>query len=145
MLLESVLDHTFACSHLLSVKPACVCDPIQRTSQGDPSLTIIITFHVASLKGNPTVHNVDGDYAYDRKSGVMEWTVGKVGEDNAEGNIEMSLQSGSADDFFPVSVNFSSSKTYAGIAIDSVERVGDGAAVEFTSVTCFGVESYDYV
>ena len=97
------------------------------------------------VTGNPTVHNVDGDYSYDRKSGMMEWTVGTINEDNAEGNIEMSLQSGSADEFFPVSVNFSSSKTYAGISIDNVERVGDGAAVDFTSVTSFAVESYEYV
>jgi len=110
----------------------------------DTSLTLTDVTIIIPMPGSPTIHNVDGDYDYDKRDGILEWTVGKIDGDNAEGNIELSVSSSSNDEFFPVSVNFSSPGTYAGLIIDGVETV-DGAAVDYTSEVNFLVDSYEYV
>ena len=79
-----------------------------------------------------------------RRDGVLEWSIPLLNAENAEGNIELSVSGGSNDEFFPVSVNFNSTGTYAGLKIEGVETA-DGANVDYTSEVNFLVDSYDYV
>jgi hypothetical protein len=48
---------------------------------------------------------------------VLEWQLAVVDRDNKEGSMEFSVNGNRADDFFPVEVSFSSTKTYAGISV----------------------------
>jgi len=96
-------------------------------------------------RGAPAVHSVDGDYSHDKRDGVLEWSIDRLTEENAEGSIEFTVRDvASADDFFPVAVSFTSKKTYAGISIDSVE-LADGGDVDFSSEVAFEVAAYEYI
>lgn len=98
------------------------------------------------VPGAPTVNTIDGDYNYERRDGVLEWTLPTIDESNAEGSIEFSVKDGSsANQFFPVTVSFRSKKTFAGIEILGVEQTEGGAEVPFSSEVCLSPDSYEYV
>lgn len=97
------------------------------------------------VPGAPTVHSVDGEYNHDRRDQVLEWTIPEIDSENAEGSMEFTVTDvQSADNFFPVAVDFSSSQTYAGITIDSVE-LDDGSSVEYSSEVSFDPATYEYI
>ena len=94
----------------------------------------------------PVVGSIDGDYHYDRREGTFEWSNAQVSEDNAEGSLEFSVKDvGSADDFFPVTVNFTCKTTFAGISIETVVGLADDEDVTFSQETCLETDSYEYV
>jgi len=107
-------------------------------------LTLTDVVIMIPIPSAPTVNSVDGEYSYEKRDGVLEWQIPEVTGDNAEGSMEFTVQAGSADEFFPVSVNFSSEKTFAGLEIEVVETA-DGDEVDYTSQVAFTVDSYDYV
>ena len=95
------------------------------------------------VPGQPVVNSSDGDTTYHKRDGVLEWTLDIVDSDNAEGSLEFKVDAADNDEFFPVSVNFSSETTWAGFAVEGVEQAG--ADVDYSSEVSFGVDSYEYV
>jgi len=60
--------------------------------------------------GAPTIGEMDGDYHYDARKSVLEWTMTVIDSSNDSGSLEFSIP-GIPDDFFPVNVSFYSTKT----------------------------------
>lgn len=54
---------------------------------------------------------VDGDYQYDARKGVLLWTIDLIDSSNQSGTMEFVVPKAHADDFFPVDVTFSASHT----------------------------------
>jgi len=52
---------------------------------------------------------------------------------------------GNPDDFFPVSVSFTSSKSYSGIQVLDCSQVDGGDPVKFSSTVQFFAEKYEIV
>lgn len=59
---------------------------------------------------------VDGEYHYDHKHSVLEWQLPVIDLSNKSGSMEFSI-AGSPGDFFPVSVTFSSPKSYCNLKV----------------------------
>lgn len=66
--------------------------------------------------GGPVVGEVDGEYHYDHKHSVLEWQLPVVDSSNKSGSMEFSI-AGHPGDFFPVSVSFSSTKSYCNLKV----------------------------
>lgn len=109
----------------------------------DTSLTLTNVTISIPVPGQPVVDSSDGDTTYHKRDGVLEWTLDIVDSDNAEGSLEFKVDAADNDEFFPVSVNFSSETTWAGFAVEGVEQAG--ADVDYSSEVSFGVDSYEYV
>lgn len=98
------------------------------------------------VPSNPVVGSVDGDYNYDRRDGLLEWSNVQISEENDEGSLEFSVKNvSSADDFFPVRVIFNCKSTFAGISITSVKDVDSGDDVTFSQEVCLSADSYEYI
>ena len=54
---------------------------------------------------------VDGDYQYDARKGVLMWTIDLIDSSNQSGTMEFVVPKAQADDFFPVDVTFSANRT----------------------------------
>ena len=69
--------------------------------------------------GGPRVSQCDGDYNYDSRRNLLEWTMPVIDESNATGTVEFSI-AGNEDDFFPVSVSFVSKKSFFDISVSNI-------------------------
>lgn len=68
----------------------------------------------------PIVKNCDGDYSYEKFKNSMFWRISTIDKSNATGTFEFTV-SGSANDFFPVNVQFTSETSYCDIKVNNQE------------------------
>lgn len=66
--------------------------------------------------GGPVVGEVDGEYHYDHKHSVLEWQLPVIDSSNKNGSMEFNI-AGHPGDFFPLSVTFSSPKSYCDLKV----------------------------
>lgn len=105
---------------------------------------VVISIPVPHGVGGPVVGEVDGEYHYDHKHSVLEWQLPVIDTSNKSGSMEFSI-AGHPGDFFPVSVTFSSRKSYCDLKITEVTSVDDEKPVKFSQEVGFFVEKYEIV
>ena len=69
-----------------------------------------------SAVGAPVVSECEGEYHYNNRKNILEWTLPLIDESNKSGSMEFSIN-GHPDDFFPVNVSFVSKKPYCDIEV----------------------------
>ena len=57
-----------------------------------------------------------GEYRFDSKKHILEWRLPVIDSANSNGSMEFSI-SGMESDFFPIKVDFESTKTYSHIEV----------------------------
>lgn len=69
--------------------------------------------------GAPVVGECDGEYHFDSRKSVLQWTLPVIDTNNESGSMEFSI-AGHPDDFFPVNVNFISKKSFCDLQVNSL-------------------------
>ncbi|XP_071806674.1 coatomer subunit delta-like [Asterias amurensis] len=105
---------------------------------------VVITIPVPSGCGAPIVGEIDGNSRYDHRRNVLEWTLPVIDSGNKSGSLEFSI-AGHPDDFFPVTVNFISQKSYCDIQVTDVLGVENEQPIKFSSDVALLVEKYEIV
>jgi len=106
---------------------------------------VTIQIPVPSGVGAPVITTCDGDYKHDSRKNFLEWTLPVIDESNANGSLEFTI-AGNPDDFFPVSVEFhSTKKSFINVAVSNVVEADSGAPVKFSSERALLVERYEVV
>ena len=67
--------------------------------------------------GDPVVKELDGTYHHDRRKHILEWRLPVIDQSTSTGSLEFSIQGGTADDFFPVRVTFTSPVLYCRLQV----------------------------
>ena len=105
---------------------------------------VVITIPIPHGVGAPNVAECEGEYTHDTRKGALLWQHPVIDATNKSGSMEFSV-SGSPDDFFPVTLSFTSTKPYSGIGIlDCVEADSEGP-VKYSSEISFFAEKYEIV
>jgi len=94
--------------------------------------------------GAPSIAECEGDYSHDTRRQQLLWQHTIIDSNNKSGSMEFSC-GGSPDDFFPVTVSFTSSKSYSGIQVLDCAGVDAGEPVKFSSSVQFFAEKYEIV
>lgn len=81
-------------------------------------LSLTHTIHRSGV-GSPVVGEVAGEYKFDSKKHVLEWRLPVIDASNSNGSMEFTI-AGMESDFFPIRVEFISSKTYSQIEVGVV-------------------------
>ncbi|XP_062611322.1 coatomer subunit delta-like [Saccostrea cucullata] len=105
---------------------------------------VTILIPVPSGVGAPVVGECDGEYNFDSRKAVLQWTLPVIDASNESGSMEFSI-AGHPDDFFPVTVNFISKKSYCDLQITEVQNCSDDSPVKFSSEVVFYVDRYEIV
>ena len=89
-------------------------------------------------------HNtqVDGDYKFDSRKGLLLWTIDMIDSANQSGSMEFKVPSVDPDSFFPVEVEFSAAKTMCEIEVEAIEDTQSGAPVKYGIRTILATDSY---
>jgi len=105
---------------------------------------VVISIPIPSGVGAPTVSECEGEYNYDSRKGALLWQHTIIDNSNKSGAMEFSV-AGNPDDFFPVTLSFSSDKTFSGISVLECKEVESEAPVKYSSNTVFYAEKYEIV
>ena len=106
---------------------------------------VVISIPLPALRDPPQVNNVDGDFTYDSRRGVLNWEIQLVDKSNRSGSMEFVVPATNGDNFFPIDVTFTSNATYCDVKVDSVTRTTDGGAVKFFGESKLVCDGYQVV
>jgi len=95
-------------------------------------------------QGNqPVVESNDGNYEFIHKSNTLNWTIQQIDVSNSSGSLEFTVPfSGDSSSFFPINVNFSSTKTYSQLLIESIKNRETNEEVDYSHNVTFTPEEY---
>ncbi|CAL1537188.1 unnamed protein product [Lymnaea stagnalis] len=92
--------------------------------------------------GAPVINECDGEHHFDKKT--LHWRLPFIDSSNKSGSMEFTIK-GHPEDFFPITVSFTSKKSYCDITVNDVQQVDGGATEKFSSEIIFFVEKYEIV
>ena len=103
---------------------------------------IVISIPCPSGVGSPTVGSCDGEYNYEARRNTMEWRIPVIDQDSKQGSMEFTIP-GRQDDFFPVTVSFTSETTFCDLGVTSVVASEEGGrSIPFSNDNHLIVEKY---
>lgn len=101
-----------------------------------------IIIPVPSGCGAPNVNDCDGSYEHDARKNLLIWNLPVIDSSNGTGQLDFSMPS-NEDDFFPVNVEFHSTKTlYTDISVSAVAFVEDNSPARYSTETALLVDKY---
>ncbi|KAH9533560.1 hypothetical protein CY35_18G059000 [Sphagnum magellanicum] len=106
---------------------------------------VIIEIPLPALRDPPTVNQVDGEWRYDSRRSIMEWSIVLIDNTNRNGSMEFVVPGADPSAFFPININFSSNKIFCDLKVGTVMQVQGGNSVKFAKRTQLVVDSYQVV
>lgn len=105
----------------------------------------VITIPLPALRDAPVVNQVDGDWRYDSRKSILEWSILLIDNSNRSGSMEFVVPTSDPSVFFPIDVIFSASKFFCNVKLAGVSDVNNGNYVKHGGQTQLVVESYQVV
>lgn len=102
---------------------------------------VIISIPIPTGSGNPVVTEADGDYFVDSKKRTLEWRLAVIDTKNKNGSMEFNIP-GLPDDFFPISIQFNSDKSFMQFSIHDVITRNTGEKIKFSMENELLVDKY---
>ncbi|XP_024364738.1 coatomer subunit delta-1 [Physcomitrium patens] len=106
---------------------------------------VVIHIPLPAIRDVPTVNQADGEWRYDSRNSLLEWTITLIDNTNRSGSMEFVVPAADPNSFFPIDVKFSSNKTFCDLKVGSVVQTQNGNAVKFGRRTQLLVDSYQVV
>jgi len=92
-----------------------------------------VSVTIPNVKAEPEIADLTGDKEYSRRESQFIWHIGTITQENANGQIDMTIPADiEEDDVFPWEINFLTETLYSGLSISSVSKVEDDEEVEYT-------------
>uniref|UniRef100_A0A1J3FXI9 Coatomer subunit delta n=1 Tax=Noccaea caerulescens TaxID=107243 RepID=A0A1J3FXI9_NOCCA len=108
---------------------------------------VIISVPLPALRDAPNVKQCDGDWRYDSRNSVLEWSILLIDNSNRSGSMEFAVPSVDSSVFFPISVQFAATSTYSGLKVNGMIPLrGDGGATpRFVQRTQLIAQNYQVI
>ncbi|KAK9223362.1 hypothetical protein WN944_011804 [Citrus x changshan-huyou] len=78
---------------------------------------VVISVPLPALREAPSVRQIDGEWRYDSRNSVLEWTILLIDNSNRSGSMEFVVPPADSSSFFPISVRFSATSTYSDLKL----------------------------
>mmetsp|Transcript_44333 Transcript_44333/g.73871 ORF Transcript_44333/g.73871 Transcript_44333/m.73871 type:complete len:540 (-) Transcript_44333:444-2063(-) len=119
---------------------------IEYEATGDFDLQgVVIAVPLPQMRDAPVVNQVDGDYHYDPRRNVLEWSIDLIDDTNRSGSMEFVVPASDQSVFFPVEVSFASKKTFCDVKVLRVTATEGGEPVKFGYSTGMQTGGYTVV
>lgn len=106
---------------------------------------VVIRIPLPAIRDVPAVNQVDGEWRYDSRNSVLEWSITLIDNSNRSGSMEFVVPAADPNSFFPIDVKFTSNKTFCDLKVGSVIQTQSGNSVKFGKRTQLVVDSYQVV
>ncbi|CAI9267995.1 unnamed protein product [Lactuca saligna] len=110
---------------------------------------VVISVPLPALREAPNVKQIDGEWRFDSRNSMLEWSIVLIDDSNRSGSMEFVVPSVDSSAFFPISVRFSATTTFSGMKVVSIVPLKGqgqgGSGPKFTQRTQLVTESYQVV
>ncbi|XP_062207339.1 coatomer subunit delta-3 [Phragmites australis] len=93
---------------------------------------VVISMPLPALSEAPSVRQIDGEWKYDSRNSVLEWSIILIDQSNRSGSMEFAVPAADPSTFFPISVGFSASNTFSDLKVTAVLPLREGSPPKFS-------------
>jgi len=106
---------------------------------------VVIAVPLPALREAPSVRQIDGEWRYDSRNSVLEWSILLIDDSNRSGSMEFVVPPADSSVFFPISVQFLATNTFSDLKVVSVIPLKGGAPPKHSQRTQLITENYQVV
>jgi len=107
----------------------------------EPLKDVMVSIPYAT--NEPSVSSFDAVYEVSGDS--IDWTIGTVDDENANGSFEFEAQASDKSEFFPMAVQFTRSKPLIDIDVSSVTLLSENSDIDFSKEVKSVAENYQII
>ncbi|XP_021736759.1 coatomer subunit delta-like [Chenopodium quinoa] len=106
---------------------------------------VVISVPLPALREAPNVTQIEGDWRYDPRNSVLEWSLVLIDDSNRSGALEFVVPAADSSAFFPISVRFTATKTFSDLKVTNILPLKGGPPPKFSQRTQLCTENYQVV
>nr|XP_043632209.1 coatomer subunit delta-2-like [Erigeron canadensis] len=106
---------------------------------------VVISVPLPALREAPNVRQIDGEWRFDSRNSILEWSLLLIDDSNRSGSMEFVVPAVDTSVFFPIAVRFTASSTFSSMKVASIVPLKGGAPPRFSQRTQLVTESYQVV
>ncbi|KAL6351059.1 hypothetical protein AAG906_031645 [Vitis piasezkii] len=106
---------------------------------------VVISVPLPALREAPNVRQIDGEWRYDSRNSILEWSILLIDNSNRSGSMEFVVPPADSSVFFPISVRFTAAKTFSDLKVVNVLPLRGGPPPKFSQRTTLITENYQVV
>lgn len=141
---ESVVPLTINCWPSVSGSDTYVSIEYEASSMFDLQ-NVVISVPLPALREAPNVTQIEGDWRYDPRNSVLEWSLVLIDDSNRSGALEFVVPAADSSAFFPISVRFTATKTFSDLKVTNILPLKGGPPPKFSQRIQLYTENYQVV
>ncbi|GAA0139419.1 vesicle coat protein [Lithospermum erythrorhizon] len=141
---ESIVPLTINCWPSVSGNETYVNIEYEASSMFDLH-NVVISVPLPALRDPPSVSQIDGDWRYDSRASALEWSIDLIDNSNRSGSLEFVVPPADSSVFFPISVRFTSSKTFSDVKVLNILPLKSESPPKNSQRTKLATEEYQVV
>ncbi|KAL9273196.1 Coatomer subunit delta-like protein [Drosera capensis] len=141
---ESALPLTINCWPSVSGNDTYVNIEYEASSVFDLR-NVVISVPLPALRDAPNVRQIDGEWRYDSRNSILEWSVVLIDNSNRSGAMEFIVPATDPSNFYPISVRFSANSTFSDLKVVNVLPLKQGPTPKYTQRILLQTENYQVV
>lgn len=106
---------------------------------------VVISIPLPALREAPKVQQIDGEWRYDPRKSILEWSIVLIDNSNRSGAMEFIIPAVDTSTLFPISVRFTSTSTFSDLKVLNVIPLRGGNPPKYSQRTVLSTESYQVV
>ncbi|KAL0454483.1 UNVERIFIED_CONTAM: Coatomer subunit delta [Sesamum latifolium] len=106
---------------------------------------VVISIPLPALRDAPRVQQIDGEWRYDSRKSILEWSIVLIDNSNRSGSMEFVIPAVDTSQLFPISVQFTSTSTFSDLKVVSILPLRGGNPPKFSQRTLLSAENYQVV
>jgi len=106
---------------------------------------VAISIPLPALREAPSVRQIDGEWKYDSRNSVLEWSIILIDQSNRSGSMEFAVPATDPSSFFPISVGFSASSTFSDLKVTTVLPLREGSPPKFSQRIRLVADNYSVI
>ncbi|XP_074285200.1 coatomer subunit delta-like [Silene latifolia] len=141
---ESVVPLTINCWPSVSGSDTYVSIEYEASSMFDLQ-NVVISVPLPALRDAPNVTQAEGEWRYDSRNSILEWSIVLIDNSNRSGAMEFVVPAVDSSTFFPISVRFTASNTFSDLKVVNILPLQGGAPPKFAQRIQLSTENYQVV
>ncbi|XP_072988842.1 coatomer subunit delta-2 [Typha latifolia] len=106
---------------------------------------VVVSIPLPALREAPSVRQVDGEWRYDSRNSMLEWSILLIDQSNRSGSMEFVVPPADSSAFFPIAIRFTAANTYSDVKVVSLTPLRGDGAPKFTQRTQLIADTYQVV
>ncbi|GMH13186.1 hypothetical protein Nepgr_015027 [Nepenthes gracilis] len=141
---ESLVPLTINCWPSVSGNETYVSIEYEASSMFDLQ-NVVISVPLPALREAPNVRQIDGEWRYDPRNSILEWSMVLIDNSNRSGSMEFTIPLTDTSIFFPISVRFSATNTFSELKVVNLVPLRGGPPPKYSQRIQLHAENYQVV